>query len=87
MAKMIFTVEPKAVFHLFLSEKMKEFEPTGESDYIYENDRIIRYIGTKKRPEIPQTLDGVRIRVIGYTAFSGCDITAVYIPDGVGSIE
>ena len=64
-----------------------DYQPTSENDYIYDNDTIIFYTGNTKCPEIPQTLDGVQVRVIEKTAFAGQDVTAVKIPDGTEVIE
>lgn len=86
--KLRFSFESKVRFRLSLSESMEvHFDPTDESDYIYDGDTIIFYIGTGSHPCIPETLDGVQVRVIERTAFGGTEVEAVKIPEGVEVIE
>ncbi len=88
MPKLIFSFAPQVRCRVFFTEKMEEhFDPTDESDYIYNGDTIIYYIGTKKRPEVPPALGGVQVRVIEITAFSGTDIEAVKLPEGTEVIS
>lgn len=63
------------------------FDHTDERDYIYNGDTIIYYIGKSKRPELPSELDGIKVRVVERTAFSGNAVEAVRIPDGMEVIE
>lgn len=84
----LFNVRSDVKFHVFFTEKMEEhFDPTDETDYIYNEDTIIYYIGQKRRPEIPATLEGVQVRRIEITAFNHTNVEAVKIPDSVIRIE
>ena len=89
MAKMIFSLLPKATFRVSLSERLVEhFDRTDESDYIYLDDTIIYYIGSSTRPEVPEKLDGVTVRVIERTAFNGnTNVEAVKLPIRMEVIE
>ena len=66
-------------------------EYSSASDYEY---RVIegaatidRYIGTGIMPQIPDSLGGAPVRVIGGNSFTTSDVECVYIPDGVEVIE
>lgn len=63
------------------------YEPTANTDYIYDESRVILYIGKSQSPEIPQNIGGFRVREIGMTAFRDSGIEAAHIPDGVQTIE
>ncbi|HOC34665.1 MAG TPA: hypothetical protein PLH98_10125 [Ruminococcus flavefaciens] len=63
------------------------FDRTTEADYIYDGNAIVYYIGTSKRPEIPQTLGGVQVLAVERTAFNDTDVEAVKFPDGMEVIE
>lgn len=82
------SLERKVTFDLSLSEKIEDhFDPPDESDYIYDGDTILFYIGASTRPSIPATLGGNQVRVIERTAFGGTEVEAVKIPEGVTTIE
>ena len=70
-----------------LRDDADAFEPTNENDYIYIGGKIIYYIGTKLRPEIPTTLEGVPVTELAETAFNGTNVVAVKIPEGVTTIR
>lgn len=65
--------------------------PTGSDDYEYitadNSTTVTKYIGTKKKPSIPDTLGGAPVRIIGDEAFMYSDVEFVYIPDGVEEIR
>lgn len=87
MPEMKIGLVPKVTFHFFLTEKMEEhFDPTDESDYIYDGGHIIYYRGTVQRPEVPQYLGSSQVKSIGAEAFSGCNIKAVKLPEGMEEI-
>lgn len=88
MPKLIFSFDPQVRCRIFFTEKMEEyFDPTDESDYIYNGNTIIYYIGSKKRPVVPSSLDGVQVRTIEITAFNGTGIEAVRLPEGMEVIS
>lgn len=59
------------------------YDITTEDDYIYDNGVVLYYIGNKLRPAIPEELGGVAVTKIEATAFSGTNVQAVKIPEGV----
>lgn len=64
------------------------YDPTDESDYIYDNDsNIIYYIGESNRPAVPTTLNGESVEKILATGFNYKEVTSVYIPEGIVEIE
>ena len=64
------------------------YDPTDESDYIYDNDsNIIYYIGESNRPAVPTTLNGKSVEKILATGFNYKEVTSVYIPEGIVEIE
>lgn len=69
-----------------LAEK-SSFDPTTDADYIYENGKIIYYIGETQYPEIPNTLGGNATTALESTSFWGTNVIAVKIPDGVTRID
>lgn len=69
-----------------LAEK-SSFDPTTDADYIYEDGKIIYYIGDTQYPEIPNTLGGDATTALECTSFFGTDVVAVKIPDGVTRID
>lgn len=88
MPKLIFSFAPEVKLRVFFTEKIEEhFDPTDENDYIYDGNTIVYYIGTSKRPEIPQTLGGVQVLAVERTAFNDTDVEAVKFPDGMEVIE
>ena len=66
-------------------------EYSSEGDYEYTASAgaatIDRYIGRSTMPQIPDSLGGVPVRVIGGGSFTDSDVECVYIPDGVEEIE
>ena len=79
-----------------LQEKMKAIVPEepkvnfdGErtglvnlDDYIIENDRVVKYIGTNKHTTVPEF-----ITIIGESAFANGDVEEVILPAGLKIIE
>lgn len=64
------------------------YDPTDESDYIYDNDsNIIYYIGESNRPSVPTTLNGKSVEKILATGFNYDNITSVYISEGITEIQ
>ena len=65
--------------------------PTYNDDYKYtikgRSARITGYIGTSKKPSVPDTVEGAAVRTIGEEAFIDSEVEFVYIPDGVTEIE
>lgn len=66
-------------------------EYSSESDYEYTVSAgaatVDKYIGRGTMPQIPDTLGGAPVRVIGSSSFTDSDVECVYIPDGVEEIE
>lgn len=64
------------------------YDPTDESDYIYDNDsNIIYYIGESNKPAVPTTLNGRSVEKILVTGFNYGEVTSAYIPEGIVEIE
>ena len=72
-------------------EEYDIYDHTGDDDYTYitKSDRndIAFYIGKGKYPKIPTTLQGLPVKKLLPTSFNYCDVTNVYIPEGVEEIE
>lgn len=72
-------------------ENYDYYEPTNENEYIFEVDgnkcNVIYYIGESKCPEVPAMLEGKPVTKLYATSFNYCDVTNVYIPEGVEEIE
>lgn len=72
-------------------ERYENYDPTNENDYTFRTDEnkcgIIYYIGQSKCPEIPVMLEGKPVTKLYATSFNHCDVTNVYIPEGVEEIE
>lgn len=66
-------------------------ELTDSSDYKFTvsdgNTTVTEYVGSSLSPNIPSILGGGATTVIGEAAFTGSDITAVRIPEGVTEIQ
>lgn len=66
-------------------------EPTFASDYRYSISdgavTIEKYTGSAENIAIPQKIEGLPVKVIASGAFSGTEVEAVKIPDGVEIIE
>ncbi|MBP3249950.1 MAG: hypothetical protein J6M48_06315 [Ruminococcus sp.] len=65
-------------------------EYSSESDYEYtvsDGATIDLYIGRSTMPQIPDSLGGAPVRVIGSSSFTDSAVECVYIPDGVEVIE
>ena len=69
----------------------EEPEYSDEFTYIINADNnkatITGYIGDNLYVMIPEQLGGASVDTIGHSSFAGLDIKAVYIPDGVATIE
>ena len=65
-----------------------KFEHTDGSDYIFDGNSIIYYIGTATRPEVPAMLGANAMDSAERTSFTGnTEIEAVKLPDGMEVIE
>ena len=65
-------------------------EYSSESDYEYtvsDGATIDLYVGRSTMPQIPDSLGGAPVRVIGSSSFTDSAVECVYIPDGVEVIE
>lgn len=66
-------------------------EYSSEGDYEYTVSggaaTIDKYIGRGTMPQIPDTLGGSPVRVLGGSSFTDSAVECVYIPDGVTEIE
>ncbi len=66
-------------------------EPTYAKDYEYEisgnSVTITKYIGSAANIAVPQKIEGKVVKKIGGGAFSGTEVEAVKIPEGVEEIE
>ncbi len=63
---------------------------SSQSDFTFDatTGTITRYNGSDAELVIPSTINGVKVKIIGYEAFRWCDsITNVTIPNGVTTIE
>lgn len=65
-------------------------QPTDASDYRYivnENDvTIIGYLGSSKRPKVPDTIEGKPVAKIECTAFNYSDVKSAVITEGVTAV-
>ena len=65
-------------------------QPTDISDYRYivnENDvTIIGYLGSSKRPKVPDAIEGKPVAKIECTAFNYSDVKSAVIPEGVTAV-
>jgi len=73
------------------SQAIRE-NPESDFEVILTEDNegvvISKYVGTSKTVRIPATIQGMPVRVIGFSAFRGNkDVTSVVIPEGVFRIE
>lgn len=57
------------------------------SDGTYDYSTVMGYAGESKDLVIPQTKNGVQLKVIGYMAFRGLSLNSVVIPEGVDTID
>lgn len=62
-------------------------EPTFDSDYLYHDDTVDKYIGSSIVPAIPEKLGENDVKVIGGGSFEESEITYAYVPDGAETIE
>ena len=65
-------------------------EYSSESDYEYtvsDGATIDLYVGRSTMPQIPDSLGGAPVRVLGSSSFTDSAVECVYIPDGVETIE
>ena len=69
----------------------EEPDYSDEFTYIIDVDNnkatITGYIGDNLYVMIPEQLGGATVDTIGHSSFAGLDIKAVYIPDGITTIE
>lgn len=79
--------DPLADLFVNLGILEDHYDPTDETDYIYDDGEIIYYKGTKKSPIIPSILGNEFVTTINDTAFGDTDIEGVMIPEGVTTIE
>lgn len=67
------------------------FEPTDDSDYIWrelqDHTNVIYYKGESIRPQIPEKLNDLPIKILYATSFDNSSVQAVYIPEGVEEIQ
>lgn len=74
-------------FHL---AEAKTAPVCNAADYEYTSDErgvtITKYIGGKRRVQIPDEIDGKPVVALGENAFYECGVTWVYIPDSVQEI-
>lgn len=57
---------------------------TSATDFLFENGKILAYLGSGGRVEIPSTINGEPVVEIGRDAFAHCDtLTSIVIPSSV----
>ena len=71
---------------IFYSFNTKASAADLESDFLFSNGTITRYIGDSKDVVIPSTISGIRVTSIGDYSFAEKGIVSVFIPDSVTDI-
>ena len=67
--------------------KPNDVEDSPEGGIIYKNNTITGYNGSSPSPNIPSSINGVRVTSIGEGAFRDCDIEKIALPDGITYID
>ncbi len=76
-------------FECNICHDVREIDYSKYFEYTIENKQITitKYIGSETVVEIPSTIDGYPVTIIGYRTFWNCSsLTSVTIPDGVTTI-
>lgn len=58
-----------------------------DSDFIFENGKIIDYVGESKDVVIPYEINGEKVTVIGFASFRNKGLLSIVIPNTVENIE